>query len=554
MPEVERPQSRNHTKHPVHLAEMRETLPGTLPDHGIGHRCFNDKVTLFFWQAYMPVDSITGIWTPNLSPKQFEIFNCSKRLTIVSGPRLCGKTTAVEHRVIRHAWFTPKARVAIFCKTIKNAKSGVWADLIETVVPEWLAANLTSQDGFDFEYTVEPKVDGATRTHFFKIRNAYGSESTVQLHSLDYDGDVESAVFGTRFSLIWFSELQHFKTREVLDSTKLQLRMPGLAYEKHQWIGDTNPPEEGPEHWAYKIWFTELEDVDHPDKDYQKQLCRIECTLDDNPFLDARQVSELKSTYRHDPEAFDRFVLGKWTFAAGHSEKHFSAQFKPRQHVIGTTDPQSEADWEYLNPTVNCQQLICGWDLGDTNHSAHIVERIVMPDGRLQWHILEELVSIAEEVTIEEFTIMFLELMDGIEERLGHPVAWKHWSDESAWRFRAGGAESMDALTVEKASNGRITLMSAQDAKKPGCVRKRVDITKQLLVENRLFVSAHCKATIAMFKNLRKGKKPTQFVLPGNVHKHPFDSLTYPIYSETLEDLAFGVEPVATTRLISRAF
>lgn len=510
-----------------------------------------------------------------MASKQLEIFNCQNRFTMVSGPRLCGKTTGVQHRVIRHLWSTPNARAAVFCKTIKNAKAGVWTDFVKIIMPEWLDANLTSEYGADFGYTVEPKQDGSTRMHYFKIRNCYGGESELQLYSLDYDGDIESAIFGTKFSMFYFSELQYFKDDNVFKATILQMRMEqyGIPYERHQWIADTNPPEEGPEHWAYRIWFKEKEDPDHPDKERQNNIHKIECTLDDNPYLDPRQIKELKSNFAHDPEAYDRFVLGKWTFSAGHADKHFASAFRPTIHVIGSTEGTDEAQWEYLNPQPDCRELICGFDIGDNNHSAHILQKRILVDGRSAWDVIEELVSVGEEMTIEDFIVEFMVKQDALERNLGRRIhSWKYWSDDSAWRFRAGGAEAMDALLVAKVANNPppghgieprdITLQSASAAKKDGGVRKRVDMIKQLLHEKRLFVSAHCVKTIEMFQELRRGKPKREngmvakadFVLRGQPFKHPFDSLTYPIYSETFDELAFGNEPESGTRLISLPF
>jgi hypothetical protein len=78
-----------------------------------------------------------GIWYPSLSPKQFEIFNCYGRYVLVSGPRYAAKTWGVMHRLMRHAWETPTARVGVFTNTLKNAKVGVWDLLYEKIIPEW---------------------------------------------------------------------------------------------------------------------------------------------------------------------------------------------------------------------------------------------------------------------------------------------------------------------------------------------------------------------------------------------------------------------------------
>lgn len=484
----------------------------------------------------MPVDPITGVWTPRLSPKQTEVFNARTRYTLVSGPRYSGKTIGVLHKILRHAWETPDARVAVFAKTVKNAKSGAWADLTGPIINEWFQSGLCS-DFADFEYTVPPKIDGATRMHYFRIRNYWGTESEVQLHSLDFDGDVEEKLFATRYSLIYFSELQHFSDPRIFRAAIQQLRMPGLRFDQHMWIADTNPPDDGPEHFAYQIWFIEREMQDHPDPEFQKDLGLIHIALEDNIYADPKAVAALKATYRFDPEGWDRFILGKWTHTAGHADKHFSLVFRPEIHVIGNAEGTDRGNWEYLLPQPDIAELIAGWDLGHSNHAFQILQRRFNEFGKSEWDVLDELVSVNEKVYVDEFALAALEKIEELEKLLGRPVRWRHWSDTSAFRFNAGGTDDMDAATVERISRGKIRFISALAAKGPGSVRKRVQLFRQLLGENRIFLSAHCFKTRQMFEQLRRGKKELDYIMRGDENKHPFDSLSYAIYSEMLEDL-----------------
>lgn len=497
----------------------------------------------------MPVDPQTGIWLPRLSPKQMEVFNATERYLLVSGPRMSGKTLGVLHRIVRHLWETPGARVAMFTKTIKNAKSGVWADLVDMVIPEWLDGGMSSPHA-TFEYTVEPKIDGATRMHHFKIRNYWGGESTLQLHSLDYDGDIEQVMFGTRFSLIYFAELQHFQSKAIFDAPVQQLRMPHLSYDQHQWIGDTNPPEDATEHFAYDLWFIQRNMKDHPDPRFQKQLRLIEISILDNPFLDPRQIEDLKSTYRFDPDGWDRFVLGKWTGSGGHAGKHFSKLFSYEHHVAGKCEGPDASRWEFLNPLPDTQNLITGWDTGEVNHSFHIIQKRWDEKGQSHFDVLDELVSTGEMVTLEEFAEAALGKMEETEALLYRPPSWRHWSDTSVFRFQSSGKEMYDALLIEKVSGGKIQLQGAFDAKGKGSVRKRVQLIKQLLGENRILVSAHCTNTIQMFRELKKGKTELDYVQRGQKFKHPFDSLSYVIFSEMLEELELNQRPQTGTRLI----
>lgn len=483
----------------------------------------------------MPVDPDTGVWIPRLSPRQLQIFNTRRRYVLCSGPRYSGKTIGVLHRIIRHAWETPDARVAMFARTVKNAKSGVWADITGPIIHEWLDAELASEHA-EFEYTVPPKIDGATRMHYFRIRNYWGGESEVQLHSLDFDGDIEEKVFATRYSLIYFSELQHFNDPAIFRTAIQQLRMPALRFDQHLWIADTNPPDVGQEHFAYQIWFVERIQQNSPDPEFQQDLDLIEFTIEDNIYGDPRAIAALKATYRYDQEGWNRFILGKWNRITDKSLKHFGSVFSRELHVAGHTNGE-QADWEYLNPTEETTELITGWDLGHLNHAFHILNRRLDAQGNSQWDILDELVSVGEKVFVDEFAGTAIEKIEAMEKLIGNTITWRHWSDTSAFRFNAGGMDDMDAAIVERVSRGRIRFLPAISARSHGALRKRVALVRQLLGAKRIMVSAHCVKTIEMFEELRKGAKELDYIMRGDPNKHPFDSMTYAIYSEMLEDL-----------------
>lgn len=487
--------------------------------------------------------SESGIWIPKLFPKQIDVFNSRAKALLVCGPRFSGKTWAVLHRVVRHLWETPGARVALFSKTIKTAKDGgIWEDLTCYTLPEWFAANLTGMnDDIVFQYTVEPKIDGQTRTLYFRVRNYWGGESELKLFSLDYDADVEAKVKGTRFSMMWFSELSNFQDRKVFTTTKQQLRMPHLRDDQHQWIADTNPADEGEESWIYQVWYKERMLDEAPAqfksdaekagfKTFQKQLGLIEIMLTDNPYLTEEKKTEIRNDYHYDPDLYARYVEGKWTGISG--KKRVFRDIFNTLHIAGDAESNNEDDWEIITPSENCVELICGWDLGDVNHSAHILEKIVHGND-VHWRVLDELVVIKREVTIEDFTIAFLEKMEFYNRVASKPIRWTHWSDDSALtRFRSTVGE-MDANIVKRASNGKITL---QGVDKPAdSVMKRVALLRRLLLGDRVKVSANCKSTIEMLKKLAYGPTKAEPV-EGDRHKHPFDSLSYAILMESAWD------------------
>jgi hypothetical protein len=492
----------------------------------------------------------SGLWVPTLSPKQLEVFNCTSRYLLLSGARWTAKTTAALHRIIRHAWETPDARVAMFAKTTKSGKQGIWSD-VQWCLREWLQDGMSSPHGM-MEFTVEPKIDGATRMHYFRIRNFWGGESEIQLHSLDFDDDIEAKLLNTRFSLIYFAELQNFESRAVFDLSIQQLRMYGLPYESHQWISDTNPPEIGADHFAYKIWYEERVAKDFPEyckteadralfRRRQKELKLYEFEFKDNPFLDPQQLADLRATYANDPDGWARFVEGKWT--KGGIGRRLFPGFRVETHVAGTTRENDENS-EYLNPSDGCHTLYIGWDTGEVNHAVAILQKRWNSKGLLCWDVLDEAVSLGEEVYLWDFASDVSHQMDSLEEICNkkNTMVWVAWSDSSLERFSSTNPQN-EAAIVENVCGNRLQLQFAYEAKAPNAVGKRVQLLQRLVAEGRILVSAHCLNTITMFREINKrrprpGQSNRSIIETTNPHKHIFDALSYPIYCEMMEEAA----------------
>lgn len=462
---------------------------------------------------------------------------------LLSGPRESGKSLSAIHRILKHLWFTNGARFAVVGKTTKNAKeAGVIRDFTEFCIPQWLDSGLHNPETtarFDYTTTTAeglpgPKVDGATRTWYFRIRNYWGTESELQLHSLEHDHEVEDKFKNTRFSGIYFPELDKWTDSKVFDITFHQLRMIGLLPEHHLWIADTNPSDQGKAHFAYRLFY-EREIEDPADEVLYRNFKLIEMFLDDNPWLSDGRKQAIKALYRHDPDLYERYVNGRWVKRK--EQGCFFDVFSYNVHVKGECLAPNKDDWEILIPNEGAHELITGWDLGDANHSAHIISKAIVdmdkegktiPEGRFEFSVLDELVFIQDQIKIEDFTIEFLEKMDYWEVVLRNECGvdkpmWRHWSDQSAWAYRSA-IDACDELLVRKVSKGRILLTSPHMQKK-GSVEARCTFLRRLLYEQRLYISANCFKTIEMFKNMRDFKARSEY-------KHPRDSLSYAICAE----------------------
>jgi PBSX family phage terminase large subunit len=485
-----------------------------------------------------------GRWIPDLSPKGYEVFNDYHRFLLLHGSRKSSKSISAENKLCRHAFENQGAIVAVIAKTIKNAKSsGVWQDLIRFVVPHWINANI------GFKYIVPPRSEPDTKMAWFSIRNIYGGESIFQLHSLEHAAEAEAKFKGTRFSMVYLSECDQFEDRLVFDILSDQLRVIGIPYEQHQLIADTNPPEEGEDHWLHSVWWKQLQG-DNVSEGFRALFREMNFCLNDNPFLDPREKAELEEKYRYDENKYARFVLGKWV--RDDSGGIFEKFFIPNIHVRGTCEGPSEDDWEVIVPPKNCIELYTGWDMGDVNHAAVICTKRDVGEHSA-FDVIDELVVLDRQISVPDFAEAFLEKMDYWERFMRdnygtERVLWRHWSDASALRYRSA-ADSSDELIVRQVSKNRIILNCV--AKPKGSVKQRVSLLKKLLFEKRLFVSAQCRAIREMLLYIKPGKTKAEPVQLESQFKHAFDALTYLLSSESPMDVESRIEPATRPKLIS---
>lgn len=513
----------------------------------------------------------SGDWMPNLSEKQVRVFNNRKRALLVPGPRLSGKTRAVLHRIARHLWEVDGARVGMFSRIMKDSKdSGAWRLMTRNIIGEWIDARIGMRYTTDVKGIPGPKIDGTTRTPFFKVTNSHGTESEMQLFSLDNDDAAEIKLKESEFSMIYFSELDKFGTPKVLTVGLPSLRMAGVPYEDQMWIGDCNPSEDGPDSWIYQTFYVERgmtydqfverqKSLDIPPMTEEKfrafygSLDVIEILPQDNPFVDARQLQEVEVACGTDQGLYARHVLGKWIWGGGDRSRHFRSIVSKNVHIVGTAhqkDPESE--WEGLIlPSTNCFEIGTGWDLGEVNHAVVAGEKLLVPKWVLNpkthvseptWEphftVLDEIVSIGHEISVSDFTLMVMEKLLALEVLAAREIDFSDhaWSDKSSIEKYVAAADSFQHLIVNAASGNRISLRGVP--KVAGSVLVRIKLLKDLLRTKRLHVSAHCFEVIKMLRDLKKGKDTP--IPPDDPNRHVFDALTYWLLMECREELLLG--------------
>jgi len=507
-------------------------------------------------QGFVYDSSPTPAWIPPINLKQFEIFMNYHRYLLVEGPRKSGKSLGIVHKVIKHAFEVNYAMVAIVTKTLKNSKAaGVWVHLTRFL-------DIWAAECPGFAIVEGPKVTGDSKMTYVKIRNKFGGVSEIQCHSLDSPKEVEAKFKGPAYSMFWLSEFDQFCDENAFDIICDALRMtPLVPYEDHQIICDCNPPDSGPNNWIHDKWFKfgglERKDVPEKERAFWSGLHRLKVMIDDNPQLHPLEREELDSRYRKRPNLYKRFVLGEWVQDI--VDGHFSDSWDESVHVKGNIDCHP-SERTIIVPSSVCHTLLCGWDIGEKHHSFHILEKeshqVETKDvetGKMRlsslvsFSVLDELVSIKRKkdekpMSIREFVEKILEKMafwqKVTKENGGSAIRFRHWSDTSAWEERSS-SESTDAAIVYEASMGQIVLEKAP--KYANSNKDKVELVTQLLLGNRFFVSAQLKYTRAMMAAVKKGTTKEEYVAK-NEHKHPFDSMTYPILAEAPMDMLRSIQ------------
>lgn len=506
-------------------------------------------------------------WRPRLSPKQLSQFDCDLRFQLLIGPKFSGKTYGLYHSVFKHLWQSKHARLGIISRTNRAGSTGIWPALTKNIYEEWIEAGIQTEDHV-FGYVKPPCVDAVTKISRATIRNRYGGESEVILFPIERAEDAETMMFSTEFSALWISEGQYYKDRAIFDTCRAQLRLLGSRYEDQRLWVDMNPAEEGKGHWTYRIFFVEknLDEADYDPlwdpatreavREFRDNSAVFQFSLDDNTLGDPRQLANVRATYAGNPEKYRRFVLGEIPDRVAEASV-FSGVFDENLHVVGDSSDPDPMEWEVIAPSNGTSSLreggkvllVGGWDPGASNHAMAIIQPWQDPkSGVSGFDILDEIVILATNTSLEAFTEKVLEAMRGMEAFAGFPISWEHYADGSTARFRSQVStrgdipakdENTDAGVITAASRGEIRLIGCDAVKSPGWQKRRVDMVCRLLSERRLRISANCVETIRMLKDLRKDLSPKAktYLEPGQPVKHIFDAISYAIAMRIIDEL-----------------
>lgn len=506
----------------------------------------------------MPIDA-EGRWRPPLFPKQEELLRAclpgKKNLILANGPRYSGKTVSALAAVAQHAWNTDRGNICLLTITQSvGIDSGVWADLTDVVLPQWI------EDGnFGMEWVKKPYIQNVTKKPACSVTNRFGNKTTICLESLRNEDEVEARFKGKRYSMIFVNELSKFTKRKTFDTLKQALRMLHLKEHEHIFLCDTNPADDGEQSWIWKLFYQFRNCTDdelaslypHLPSDtlipLRDSLNLIEFTIDDNLACSPEKKASLMADFAHDDDLLQRYFYGKWVAAS--EDALFFKVFRPKFHVVGQIEMPTIKEPEIIVPHENTTELITGLDPGGTNCSFHILEKL-FPDkklfpqynGKPIFNVLDELVIVGEDFDLQDFIEEMVSKMNYWERLAGKEgkILWRHWSDRSVFDMRIPFSQNFWHQEIRYLSGGKIAVQAAERGK--GSVGMRIDLFRKLLFEDRVFFNNNfCEKTIEMVKGIRKGTTVAGGIQRGTPHKHPFDSLTYALASECTDELSQSI-------------
>lgn len=517
-------------------------------------------------------------WLPPLTETGLRLFFCEKKYILTHGERGGGKTIAVLHKLMKHAYDNDGAAVCIATLVRSSATlGGAWTKLTSVVVPQWqegwIGPDGQWNDGLGLDGEgpngeIVMKMDDS-RNRYFWIKNRHGGWSMFFLRSLMHGEHIQSRMKGMEFTAFFFDELTEAETEEYFIQPIQQLgRIPGIP--NQFYIGACNPPEEGEDHWVYKRFFVGFDNPNDKKPKRREDYEVFHFPMTENYFMTPAQKEEyLANVYeacRNDPTAEDRLLKGKW-IKKPNGKGIFKDYFDRNIHVRGDLEKQ-----QLIIPSARTIEI--GYDIGTANTAISFGQKLPLRGGE-GWVFFDEIVLVERYVPIPQLAPILLKHMNYWCVRTGIPFFFNHIGDKGSFdQMRPDG--SYDARKLEehvrlelsenhaaypglqhliewetapdRAGNrvrtGRVANVDFRMVPCPkpeGSVPVRVRMLIARLQREELLISAKCQRIIAMLENLPADlKKSVHTPVTSSPYKHAFDSTTYPIYHHEMGGLTLS--------------
>lgn len=491
-------------------------------------------------------------WQPKLGPIGREILlNRKDKTKFLYGERGSLKTGICLHDLIVHCYqdFAPgcMSPLAVICTIIRSSatEGGAWEKLNTMYLQEWF-------NGIGLEFT-EPRMDDQKNRYIF-IANKAGGWSRVVLKSIPHGESIRGRLKGIEPSYFLFDEITEADNPDYYIIPSQSLRRPTGG--PRQFTGAGNPPEEGEEHWTWKVLCQRKVEgkVVNPQippgggrlTGTPDQIAAYHVPLSENVYWSDQEKKDYQATLMQeavlDPTAEDRIIKGLWT-ARPKGQGLFKEFFIENIHIKGDA-----IRGRGLKP-VSGFPIILGYDLGQVYNSIHFEQLLPISDGKAVWIIFDEVVHLNEKLLYKKLAWEVIGKMRRWRSLMDYDFQYMHITDSSAVNQWRPGHGSYDALDFEKEYNRSAESLGARKMKLLECpkgegsVEARVRLFQGKLYQEEVFISATCQYTREMVLRLESDKnnpgKPRH-----DKYSHIFDSATYPMFKL---ELGGGVKKVLPT-------
>lgn len=508
-------------------------------------------------------------WRPKLGPIGYEVLQAREvpgkphdtLVKLLYGEKGSNKTNIALHDLVVHCYSDvhkpQKGKrfsqpLAVICTIFRAGATdgGAWSKLNELVLPEW-------RDGIGLDFT-EPKLD-MQKNWYLDIGNLNGEWSRVILKSIPWGENIKNRLYGMEFSYYLSEEIALTDSPSYFFVPLQQCRRPTGS--RKIIMATCNPADEGEEHWVWKnMVLTPCKTAGNkaPELPTEKRYLRedmgkyaggklgglepkfnvyhipSEENLHWSPEEIKANQENVLAECRFDKSAVDRLIKGIWT-ARPTGEGLFKEFFVPSIHVRGDVIRGIG-----VMPKPN-YPIIIGYDIGQVHNSIDFLQRIPTAKGNL-WLNFDEIFIYGKRILYKNLAIEIIRHMRWWRERAGFKFQFIHITDESAIDQWRPGSGSYDALIFENEFNKYQEELGALDEKiklqschkGPGSIAARVGMLQSILYEQQLIVSATCPNTRSMLMLLESDKKKGDIPRETSRWTHKFDSLTYPIFKQTV--------------------
>ena len=224
--------------------------------------------------------------------------------------------------------------VNLYCVEFAGLRVAIGRKVAATLKPTLLKSFINASLGM--QLWEEENFNKTDRYYEYDFHDGNPIKSDIQFFGLDNS----QKVMGSEYNLIWIDEATEFSYEDFLKlKTRLSAKKPE-GWKQNQIILSLNPNDA-------RGWIkTKLLP--------QKDVCLIESTYKDNPFLDDDYIKTLEAMKEASPQMYEMLVLNKWGVSEGRV-------FDKWELYDESTDPE------------NYDQVLYGLDFG-FNHPTALIE------------------------------------------------------------------------------------------------------------------------------------------------------------------------------------